>query len=234
LLASLPWDLWLIDAIISLGPVTWTQWNNTYTIGEPSSGSATGTVGGVGVTYGGELQNLNFTQSDYAAFPSTFSGGVVSNAPLASNGTLYLQGGGSVVDTITFASAVLNPVVSIWSLGNPNVSASFVFNVANTSSVPVSPTFVVGGPDQYAGSGAIAVTGNTVSGLEGSGVVEFLGSFSSISWTNPQGENDYGFTVGTVSAVPEPATWMMMILGFVGVGFASYRRSRRSVGFAAA
>jgi hypothetical protein len=30
------------------------------------------------------------------------------------------------------------------------------------------------------------------------------------------------------SGVPEPSTWAMMILGFAGVGFASYRRARRS------
>jgi PEP-CTERM motif len=29
---------------------------------------------------------------------------------------------------------------------------------------------------------------------------------------------------GTVSAVPEPSTWAMMILGFAGVGFMAYRR----------
>jgi hypothetical protein len=28
----------------------------------------------------------------------------------------------------------------------------------------------------------------------------------------------------TVSAVPEPSTWAMMILGFLGVGFMAYRR----------
>jgi hypothetical protein len=28
----------------------------------------------------------------------------------------------------------------------------------------------------------------------------------------------------TISAVPEPATWAMMILGFIGVGFMAYRR----------
>jgi hypothetical protein len=27
-----------------------------------------------------------------------------------------------------------------------------------------------------------------------------------------------------VSAVPEPSTWAMMILGFAGVGFMAYRR----------
>jgi hypothetical protein len=30
-----------------------------------------------------------------------------------------------------------------------------------------------------------------------------------------------------VSAVPEPATWAMMILGFAGVGFLAYRRSKK-------
>jgi PEP-CTERM motif len=35
-------------------------------------------------------------------------------------------------------------------------------------------------------------------------------------------------SVLTVAAVPEPATWAMMILGFVGVGFMSYRRRAKS------
>jgi hypothetical protein len=30
--------------------------------------------------------------------------------------------------------------------------------------------------------------------------------------------------LGTVAAVPEPATWAMMILGFAGLGFMAYRR----------
>jgi PEP-CTERM motif-containing protein len=30
------------------------------------------------------------------------------------------------------------------------------------------------------------------------------------------------------SAVPEPSTWAMMILGFAGVGFVAYRRSRKN------
>lgn len=31
---------------------------------------------------------------------------------------------------------------------------------------------------------------------------------------------------GTVAAVPEPSTWAMMILGFLGVGFIAYRRNQ--------
>lgn len=38
----------------------------------------------------------------------------------------------------------------------------------------------------------------------------------------------------TVSpAVPEPSTWVMMILGFAGVGFAAYRRTSKPAMFAA-
>jgi len=36
----------------------------------------------------------------------------------------------------------------------------------------------------------------------------------------------YDLTFGTagVGSVPEPSTWAMMILGFVGIGFMAYRR----------
>jgi hypothetical protein len=38
--------------------------------------------------------------------------------------------------------------------------------------------------------------------------------------------NNMGFDTqsGNVTAVPEPSTWAMMILGFAGVGFVAYRR----------
>jgi hypothetical protein len=34
-----------------------------------------------------------------------------------------------------------------------------------------------------------------------------------------------GYALGSVGAVPEPSTWAMMILGFLGVGFVAYRRN---------
>ena len=33
------------------------------------------------------------------------------------------------------------------------------------------------------------------------------------------------------SSVPEPATWAMMILGFLGVGFVAYRRKSNTIKF---
>ena len=32
---------------------------------------------------------------------------------------------------------------------------------------------------------------------------------------------------GSISAVPEPSTWAMMILGFISVGFMAYRRKSK-------
>lgn len=39
-----------------------------------------------------------------------------------------------------------------------------------------------------------------------------------------RGGNSYDAGVWSVSAVPEPSTWAMMILGFAGLGFMAYRR----------
>jgi len=43
------------------------------------------------------------------------------------------------------------------------------------------------------------------------------------------GGNPSGLDV-SVSAVPEPATWAMMILGFLGIGFLGYRKSSKYSG----
>ena len=42
------------------------------------------------------------------------------------------------------------------------------------------------------------------------------------------GDNDGSFVVNVTAAVPEPSTWAMMILGFAGIGFMAYRRSRKN------
>ena len=55
-----------------------------------------------------------------------------------------------------------------------------------------------------------------------------------VSYTSPTGsywlELD---NLAGVSAVPEPSTWAMMILGFAGVGFLAYRRGRKQQALAA-
>lgn len=62
-------------------------------------------------------------------------------------------------------------------------------------------------------SAAIAYNG----ALAGSYYLEVTGSA-------PSGGLNFSGDITTVAAVPEPATWAMMMLGFLGVGFIAYRR----------
>jgi hypothetical protein len=39
--------------------------------------------------------------------------------------------------------------------------------------------------------------------------------------------------VTSPSAIPEPSTWAMMLLGFAGLGYAAYRKTKRQFSFAA-
>ncbi|MBR0725072.1 PEPxxWA-CTERM sorting domain-containing protein [Bradyrhizobium manausense] len=47
-------------------------------------------------------------------------------------------------------------------------------------------------------------------------------------WSSPDLTGEM-FLSTTISAVPEPSTWAMMIFGFLGVGFLAYRRSAGNV-----
>ena len=111
------------------------------------------------------------------------------------------------MDMITFSKSVVNPVMAIWSLGAGGTTASFNF----TPSEPF--TIESGGPSaEYGGSTIFVCSGNSlaVCGTEGNGTIQFQGTFSTISWTNPVFENYYGFTIGapisTSVVVPEPAS----------------------------
>jgi len=185
--------------------IDWNTWQTT------SSGS----LGALTVGYSGENDGIRF-DTQYTPTGSFADGSIVANAPTQANGILALIGGDSTVNTITFSKAVVNPVMAIWSLGQNGNQASFVFNNA-------TPMLVAGGPStQYQGS-SLTVNGNTVFGTEGNGTVQFIGTFTSISWTNPVAENYYGFNVG-VAAVPEPAEYGMLLIGLGAVGFMARRR----------
>ncbi|HLX69490.1 MAG TPA: hypothetical protein VKV04_07675 [Verrucomicrobiae bacterium] len=197
--------------------IYWTDWTST-TVGTPSGGSALGNMSGLGVnvSYTGEVYGPRGDGVTPSWNPiSTYSGGFVGNAPLASFGSIPLSGGQGVVDTLTFSQAVVDPVMAIWSLGGlDGTSASFIFQ----TTAPI--TLESGGPSAEFGGSSISVSGNTVSGNEGNGTVEFHGTFSQISWTSTF-EPTYNFTIGA-AAVPEPTLPCLMFLGLLVCGW--YRR----------
>ena len=91
---------------------------------------------------------------------------------------------------------------------NDNFGNTFVF-----TNVPKSSVF---GP-----FGAVAVSGTGQYIDKVKVYTELPENFNSIKLV------DFGnYTVA--GAVPEPATWAMMLLGFAGVGFIAYRRKRSS------
>jgi hypothetical protein len=132
------------------------------------------------------------------------------------------------VDTVTFSTPVTNPILAIWSLGQPGFNAEFLF----TSSEPF--TIEGGGPNSSFGGASIFAAGtcpaNAICGAEGNGVVQFNGTFSQLTWTNPVREFYYTFTVGATglgsSAVPEPASFFLMGGGLLAVGVIRLRKSR--------
>ena len=51
--------------------------------------------------------------------------------------------------------------------------------------------------------------------------------------SSPDYTSAYDFGTGLTLTVPEPSTWAMMVLGFAGLGFAGYHRSRKAARAAA-
>ena len=207
-----------VSGLANAATIDWNSWSTN------SAGSISTSSGPISVTYSGEMSGYYTNYPSWTPSGTFADGTVVANAPSGSNGIIRLLGGGgagAVVDTVTFSQAVVNPVFSIWSLGQGGDTASFNF-------IGATPVFVVGGPGAEYGGQSITVSGNDVFGTEGDGTVEFVGTYTSISWTNPTFENWYGFNVGVAgtAAVPEPGSVGLMLAGLTLLGLALRRKVR--------
>jgi len=211
------------------GDISWTNWSSVNSSTKTAQGSilfSDGTT--VGVSYTGDIIGswVDWNEPRYAT--TYIQSGVVNNAPPNQYVGINLGGGTTgIVDTITFSEPVLNPVFAIMSLGFANVNAmpgSQYSTVGTYTFTDAEPFTIVNQGPGYWGQDVYQLTqsGNELIGYEGNGLIQFSGTFSSITWTSSTG---YPFdtsilTLGAPAAgspVPAPAAFLLLGPGLAGL-----------------
>jgi len=209
-------------SLLLAADIAWTSWNISSS--NPPVGTIVLNQQSIGVVFNGSPGSPSPGSFILGGFAPTnsFVGGSISNLPPNSN-SIKLFGGTQQKQTINFSQAVVDPVIAIWSLGTPSSAAQFVFDQSAFSIEACGSNITFGGA-------CISKSGNTVSGREGNGVIQFDGTYSSLSWINPISENYYAFTVGATSIPPQPPTPVsvpepsnILGLGLVGLGLTAIK-----------
>ena len=125
--------------------------------------------------------------------------------------------------------------------GNFSHIFDFVFPANGAGGATISSILTLGAPSTDINFTSVKLNGVALD-LVSAGNVEFRSLFNTPITGGPQklevtgwsgGNGSYSGTLTFGSAVPEPATWAMMIIGFTGAGVAIRRRRRdSSVAFA--
>jgi hypothetical protein len=172
------------------------------------------------ITYGANGTFSTAVNSAYGADPGAYDGaddtyfGVVNNNSKVLS-SIFLS---STLDIFGFDGDGIVGYNGSVGLGGTAIAG----NANDTSCTPAGSTGCYGGPVSYfTGINSAQTSGNVVFGPNGiaSGGTEIF------SLEEPVALN----TLTVSSSVPEPSTWVMMILGFVGLGFMVGRRKPQLV-----
>lgn len=185
--------------------VEWADW---------SAGPATGVIPGsfpvssTTVTYSGSnsFKFVDTNSTTYFGYPVYTVPGI--NGPAYDS---FIAMADLSPHTLTFSTPVTNPVMAIISLGQPSFVTTWSFDQ------PFSIVSV--GQGAFGNGGLTNPAGNQLVGTEGHGLIQFQGTFSSLSWTISNGEFWAGFNIGII---PAPSAGVMLALA----GLAAGRRRR--------
>lgn len=206
----------LYSQLSTAAVVSWVDWSYDST-------SFSGVVDGVDVSFTGNYYDFHYPVTgggtNFWAHPSSVGANTYSASPLVDNAppdsdVIVMREAGA--RTITFSQPVDNPVMSIVSMGRSTTPVQYQFNTGfNILSV---------GPGTFDPSGNGTLTklpGDILQGVEGHGLIQFAGTYTSISWNVNVYEDFHGIQIGIGSSVVPipPAVWLFGsgLLGLIGV-----------------
>lgn len=164
-----------------------------------------------------------------AIYDFTYSGGALDGT-VSGSGTFVTDASNTTVlsGSGTFSFMTVTGQVSTLLAGSGTVaglSYDNVFPIDSASGILFHGTtdpnfyFNIFAPTGYTLGLSVGPQNAWASATDGSGYL-----FGSLGFSG-YCENCVANGTLTISAVPEPSTWAMMILGFLGVGFLAYRRN---------
>jgi PEP-CTERM motif len=174
---------------------------------------------------------VDVSTSGFPVISANFSAGAFSVAATATASNSPLSLGGQTIDTT--ASGPGDIKIFITSTDNTfgGGSVGFLSSFTNqpssftvTETTWVDPTNTKYGQGTQLGSKTFTGFGLDQQGLKVSGLTTY--SVTEEFDISALGSDTANSTIN-ISAVPEPSTWAMMILGFMGVGFMAYRRKNQ-------
>ncbi len=206
---------------------TWTTWLTA------NPGDFMGTLLGTSVDFFGPYaagSQLSCCGTDYFSPNDPYTQGGLTSPDQGGN-VGFVQLVEPTSGTIVFGAPVTDLYLAFISVGQPNVGVTYTFDhpftVLSNNNCPTAA---------FWGCGSYSVLGNSLTGFEFSGTIQFTGTFDELTLTTDPREDWHGITVGIdqvappreIVGTPEPATISLFATGLVGVAGAARVRRKRS------